>query len=331
MSRPLHAYPSVESYDPERSPRWRYERAMQLTNVQVRRPTILERDDKWIRQFRLFLNRWREIEKTSRNRDDMHIKREVLRHQKPAMYYAFQAFLNQSSRTYWTIEARILAGQTDVEIANSVDTQPDMVEAYEALFFDVRRRINKRDYICNKVLYPQFVADLDSMTIDASARFFGYFGGPIVLDSIIQQFDLYAAAKPAAGQSCADFFNTHFEVGAGRRSSQSVNNFEINRYNVMELFQLHAAMLADAAKAQSAGEDLNLMEQTVSTYLRTIPWLHGQKLRDAMADKSLKDYYAGNAEPRASELMQFSSPDGPPVIEALEFPIVDSSSSPTQG
>ena len=319
MSRPLHSYPSVAAYDPERSPRWRYERAMQLADVRVRRPAMPGRDDSWIRQFRLFMNRWREIEKTSRNRDDMELRREILKHQKPALFFAYQAFLRQTSRTYWTMEARILAGQTNEEIAHSVDTQPDMVEAYAALFFDVRPRLQKRDYICNKV-YPQFVADLDGLTIDASARFFGYFGGPVVLDAVLQQFDQYAASRPAAGQSCSDFFNTHFNTGSGRRSAQVVNNFEINRYNVMELFQLHAAMLSDAKKSQGEGDNMNLMEQTVSTYLRTIPWLHGQKLRDAMAGNALKDYYAGSSEPRASELLQFVSPDGPPEIEVLQFP-----------
>jgi hypothetical protein len=87
----------------------------------------------------------------------------------------------------WTIEARILARQSDAEIARLNGCSAEVIEAYEALFFNVRERLDDRDFILTSVIGP----------IEAGSKFYdegqlwklcGYLGGPQMLDAMIVGF-----------------------------------------------------------------------------------------------------------------------------------------------
>jgi hypothetical protein len=52
------------------------------------------------------------------------------------------AVVDNRAPTRWSIEARILAREDDQKIAGSMGIDASVIEAYEAVFFDVRERLD---------------------------------------------------------------------------------------------------------------------------------------------------------------------------------------------
>ena len=87
----------------------------------------------------------------------------------------------------WGIEARILARETDEQIARKNGCRADVVEAYEALFFDVRSRLDYSDFIYNSVIGQ---APEQSSRTEVNGwlwKLCGYVGGPFVLNALIDR------------------------------------------------------------------------------------------------------------------------------------------------
>jgi hypothetical protein len=83
------------------------------------------------------------------------------------------------------LQARLLTGEPLVETATHVDLPLATVEAYENLFFSVRDRLRARDFIVRRAL--GWVPGSDPSE-EAITRAFAYFGGPVVLDLILEVF-----------------------------------------------------------------------------------------------------------------------------------------------
>jgi len=81
----------------------------------------------------------------------------------------------------WEVEARLLAEQSDAEIAQACALACETVHSYEAIFFHVRDRLTASDWIAGQIgLGPIFAHDLRRIW-----QHFGYRSGVLVLETII--------------------------------------------------------------------------------------------------------------------------------------------------
>ena len=76
------------------------------------------------------------------------------------------------------VEARLLAGQTDAEIAARCGLSPGAVGWFEAAVFHVRDRLAARDWVVGRVIGTSFPPGDPGPVL----RYFGYHGGPGLLD-----------------------------------------------------------------------------------------------------------------------------------------------------
>jgi hypothetical protein len=86
----------------------------------------------------------------------------------------------------WEVEARTLARESNRSISTKCGLSPDRVRAYQQLFFGVEDRLAARDYIHLQVIgtgEPWLPTDVGKVWL-----YFGYAGGPAVLDQIISHF-----------------------------------------------------------------------------------------------------------------------------------------------
>src|SRR5260370_3705677 len=83
------------------------------------------------------------------------------------------------------IEARVLADETAETIALKNGTTAGVILHYEGVFFEVRGRRENTDYILNAVIGALAADGMASWTSGMVWKFFAYFGGPIVLDAIM--------------------------------------------------------------------------------------------------------------------------------------------------
>jgi hypothetical protein len=85
--------------------------------------------------------------------------------------------------TRWAVEARLIAGEPIEAIARKTALKTRAVAMFEALFFNVRDKLENRGYLIHIAvgLYPR-PKEPDTGLV---WRLFGLLGGPVVLDALI--------------------------------------------------------------------------------------------------------------------------------------------------
>jgi hypothetical protein len=99
--------------------------------------------------------------------------------------YAYQLWKNTHSLSRDAVEAFILARESSLGIARRFCIQVAAVEAYEALFFDVRDRLRHRAYVTGMLLGPELNGPLSETRFPAVLKAFGYNRGPLMVDALL--------------------------------------------------------------------------------------------------------------------------------------------------
>jgi len=270
--------------DPFLRPFWRHERVLRMLEVE---PNLRCKryDDNWICGYKPFLKSWREHPES---RDDLMYK-------KPALYYAHALFERASSEPQMAImiESRLLAGASVESIADDAKTMPEAIEWYEKLFFNVSPFLSHHDWIMRNVLVPAFerftpdakAGDGDSTQkkkasspivasyLDLTLKLFAYFGGPIICDVMISGFN--RNRKVQRYEDVSDYLDEQFKSQIARRSAQAAGVFEVNQFNVMELFATHQRIIEVKQSLKGKEEQRNDFEKHVNAMLLGLPWLVG--------------------------------------------------------
>src|SRR5690606_34674736 len=256
------------------SPKWRFERAVLL--YEARKRPIPGVDDKLVCQCRSFLVKWYAIHAT--DDDDSLYERKLKLYMKyPSLLHAYEIF-ERNDRIRLTIESRILARQSDEEIAEKVGTTPDVIKIYELLFFNVRDRLSNRDYIVQQIIKPLVQQGLAGVAEGLSAKFFGYFGGPIVLDQILDGYD-HSVFNPHEVINLNDYFDKHWEAQLRRRSAEVINSLGINQFNAFELLNIHQKLIEHARNIKGDAGTKTHVEENINVLLSAIPWSVGTEGR----------------------------------------------------
>jgi hypothetical protein len=88
----------------------------------------------------------------------------------------------------WEVEARILAGQSDSEIATRCHLPADVIGTYAEVFFDVRPRLAARGWIAARVIGPGLYCGFSDGDVGALWAMCGWSGGVCVLNAFIDNF-----------------------------------------------------------------------------------------------------------------------------------------------
>lgn len=323
-----------QKYNVFRKPDWRFERVLKMCDRYPSPGRCSRRDDDYVKKARKFVLGWRAREPE---------ERKELYAECPGLYYAFEIFerAEDDPEPNHFLQARLLAQQTHEEIAHALGTVPETVEWYEKLFFNVSDRLEHRDWITKHVLLPAILrqhaglapsdADDDdddddvvigSSTVpvarpflDASLKLFAYFGGKHVVDIMITGFQ--SGKQLAAPEDMAGWFDSQWKMALRRRSHQASLMFEINKYNVMELFAIHTRIMEIEKSEESQDQQRSTIERHVKALIDEIPWAVGDDGKKMLAGTALGQYDEGAAELRDDELIQVSA--GQKLLSSEEF------------
>jgi hypothetical protein len=162
--------------DPFRPPDWRWRAACHIhERVRSRRRRIRRSDPQWLGPL-VGLAEVLSPSGGSRRRRARLVMPELI-----AAHRLYQA----DSPIRWELEARILAGQSDVEIAVSLAIPPAVVAVFEQSFFDVRDRLSAGDYILFRVVGYNPVAGFQEGDLRTLWAYFGYAAGPQFLELVM--------------------------------------------------------------------------------------------------------------------------------------------------
>ena len=127
-------------WDPFLVPNWRFEDAQRLAKGED--PTW-SRDDPVVVQCLAYLNA------LANAHDDQ--ERAAAEHRWPSLAAAHK-IVQDNGPQRWEIEARLLVGQSDAEVAAKCNILPDVVSQYEPAFFSIRKCLEAWAYLLNQVV-----------------------------------------------------------------------------------------------------------------------------------------------------------------------------------
>lgn len=319
----MKSYKDVRLADPFLRPYWRHERVLRMLRSVP--PERCKRfDDRWIQEYKKFLFFWNKGE----------AQRERLLYENPGLYFAYNLYDRLAIEPELTlmIEARLLAGSSVQSIANDCKTIPETIEWYERLFFNVSDFLTHHDWIVKNVLLPasdRFVEQLppDSAgstqpamssglmrtQLDLPLKFFAYFGGPLVCDVMISGFR--RNNHVLTSDNLSEFFNNQFALQVQRRSAQAAGQFEVNKYNVLELLNTHIRLMELHKSGKSQEVRHNEFEKNVSAMMLEIPWSVGKNGEQLYQGTAVGRYDKGPVELNSEEAILIAAGTNLPVLE----------------
>jgi hypothetical protein len=311
----------AHQYDPTREPNWRAARAQYLVTGQQRARQPTRHDDEFVRAYRKFLMAWRRGGPAARER---------LVAECPGMYYAHMLSTHPDQEWKAIMEAKLLARMTDEMIAAELNTIPDAPFWYEALFFDVRSRLHARTYIMKMILGPAARRALDyDDVLNDHMRFMvyksmAYFGGPMMLDFAICGHS-NIGSWPRRADDMREHVDKMFKMDLRQRSLTTANTFTVNRFNAMELMQMHVTLIGqvEAAKAAGGGGN-NEYTRNLELFFEQMPIGIGDAAFESRSPE-LQAFEQTAIEPRAAEMIKLAEGTVPPglVERAALAPDID--------
>jgi hypothetical protein len=266
-------------YDPHRAPDWRLRRVRQLLEAPggPRRPHRL--DDEYIGRYRKFLltlsatlaQAEQEVAGTARQFHE-HPALAAFVAENADIYYAHQLHFASDQEGRFLVQARILARESDDEIARRLAMPAGAVAWYESMFFHVRDRFDAGDWIEKAVIRPLTLQPaIPDPAADAQAlswsfiRHLAYFGGSLVLDAALDE--LTSTEPPGTADQVPGRLSEAFQGALTFKTMAAV--FE-GRLSPIQLMKLQAK-LAKLPVSKAAGGDKDISPH-IEAMLKLIPW-----------------------------------------------------------
>lgn len=257
-------------FDPDSEPDWRFARVLTMVAHEPRALRCKMYDDEYIREMRKFMLLYQP--RNSEARMSLYV-------QFPGPFHAMRIHESISPELSLYVQCRILAKQSDEEIAARVGTTPDAIFWYEKIFYDVRDRLDNWDWIIRHVLGPAQIRNLSN--VEYPFKLFAFFGGPEVLDFLISGFR--GIDRPQTAGDVDRFIADSVVSGVWRRAAMAVNAFSINKFNVMPLLDLCRQIRADSRGMDDMTSENDSMFSAVRETLQGIEFLKGDRAIEALS------------------------------------------------
>lgn len=191
--------------NPQRAPEWRWLRARGITEGTQFLPSP-RRDGpqapKWIRAAIRF-----QQELAAAGTDQ---EKYLLSERRPDLYWAWNLWRNESPMRS-TVEALILAREPDMAIGFRCGMDPKIITAYEAVFYNVRDRLEHTEIVVKTLCRRGCETGLWERDYDTLWKLYAYFYGPEMLQAISHRFvnPMWVASEDTVATAIeADAINT---------------------------------------------------------------------------------------------------------------------------
>lgn len=290
--------------DPLRSPAWRYNRAKILADVKPHpRQCVRHLDDAIVRSLRNYLIAKARIQRQYPDTDwEMR-----LCYLDPMNWQADRIFqLEDSNISRLALEARILAGQTDQEIAQTMGMQFRSVQHYALSYYNVRDRLDQIDYIAGVVVGGMFRQGLSDWRADVSVRFFAYFCGPKILEHL-----LYGLSKniihPDTPEEINQYLDDQYKTLVRLQSVTTMVGFMPNNFNFFQVLEAHNTLLKLTKKQEDDEGMANTASAVIGAMQALVPFALGDNALRKADDDTSGMYNQTNArEPRAADKLRLA-------------------------
>jgi hypothetical protein len=139
----------------------------------------------------------------------------------------------------WALEARLLTREPLETIAAKSGLATEVVEAYEALFFQVRDHLQARDYILLQVIGPRAARGPRSYELDVLWKLLAYHGGPLLLDVMLSPIPPLDLVAPEAGSDVDTAVDEMIRGSLWQKLLVAVTTLQLTSRNQVDVFRLY--------------------------------------------------------------------------------------------
>lgn len=295
----------ISEHDPFRPIDWRYRRAewLRTSGRHVRK----DRECPYIALAKKFL--------AAKERCDSDIDEERLAKRMPGIYFAYRIFNRHDTNDRYVIEARILANQDQRVIAKRQNTTPEVIFWFEKLFFDVRDKLDCRDYVINRVLGPSAHRGISERDFDILLKLYALIGGPLVVDALIEM-DQGDNNKPGDKREVSAFFCKDSADTTKRKAAIAARTLPINTHTQLLIIEAHHRLLDIERQQETSSDTGNLLINNIHATLKAVPF---HTTENYEAPGVVKKYEKLNVELRADELITAGVGIDPGIDEDLKL------------
>jgi hypothetical protein len=215
------------------APEWRWQRARDL--IEHGKAPTRTRDDRNIIRAHKYLRMWDIGDHSSVSR---------VRFQYPLIHCAHMLYQDSESGCRWILEAGLMADRPADELAEYLNTETEVIQVYEDLFFDVRNALKHRGCILGSVLMPAISHGIIPHDPDFFWKLLAYHGN---WDTVKAMWET-DAMTPAAH----DFYTRTFNEAVLKKGWMAAQTVNANQFNAVELIQTAMQLLRDE---HAAGAD----------------------------------------------------------------------------
>jgi len=313
---------NIAAGNPFRPADWRWQRAKEIVDGDG--PATTRRRDevvgyKWINRAVNFIRAYDECEQDS--------ERAILAEQRPDIFWAHWAWVSTTSPQKDSIEAHILAREEDHEIAWRCGTKPDVITAYEALFFNVRDKLQHKQYILHCVMGEAVQRGLSEREYDLLWKMYGYFIGPYVLDALESKFSnpVWCGTPDGVGAAVLDD-----AVGTLKlKAALAAKTVQVNSHTQLALMDQFTKFVEVERNTDSAGKSQEQILDHISAMMTTLPFNVGGRVPEgnALIKTPVTDYDNTAVELTCEETIRLSVNQTiahPDILKKLKFPVTES-------
>jgi hypothetical protein len=299
---------------PRRAPHWRWLRAVEVDSGGARPSRAIDGPDgfEWIRRA---VRLKRHFERAGGRAERLY----ALMLRDNDLFWAHSLWVEEKAPTRWAIEARVLAGETDEEIARKTGTDPGVITAYVSTFFDVRDKLANQDYVVNVIMANAVTRGLQERQYDLLWKMMGFHGGPYVLDAVINRF--ISIVKPDSPDGVAGFFQDSAINSVKYKAALAGMTVQINTHTQLSLIDSFVKYVEIERTTESATKAQTSIIENIGAMLTAMPVKVGTKLDSASV--KMMPYDNNAAELRGDEMLILSSGgkiENATAIQELKFP-----------
>lgn len=230
------------------------------------------------------------------------------------MHLAYNLFRHTDDHQRYALEARILARQEESHIQQSNGVSSGIQRAYEKLFFHVGDRIDRTDYIAGEVIGPFFQAGLDTFNPERVVKYFGYFGGGLMVDLVLYGF---TGNRPISSEDeLVAFLDGQIQKTLRIQTLYTSTVMTPGRFDIKPVFEAYTQLLSLDLRTGGQSEQASWIEALVKGMSKETTIPRGSAALE-LKGSPMMQYSAGSVELRASEQNAYSN-GGLPYYGQLE-------------
>jgi hypothetical protein len=205
------------------------------------------------------------------------------------------------------LEARLLCCQPRAEIAKRLAVSEAVIDAYEAVFFNVADRLDSVSWVLHRVIGPRLHRGATDNDVGVFWKLYGYaWRCPAFLDQLVSTVKITMISAP---EDVHTRVREDGEWSMHRRAAQAARSLPVDEKTRTRLLEIQAEV--EAAKGLSHDDSgLAGYQANLQIALSNISWTVGGKpmLR-----------VGASGEPRAGELLLVSAGRAPVTVDGNDF------------